>query len=160
MWQIRRVCRPGLRLEMNLTFALLPPLNQPAFEVVFLLGHIFPRDIFSQQTIDKQPIGEIVALIQIDRTEKSLQGIPVDVFLQYGNISLRDNVTIQSDLDGQPIQRRPTDNAGTQLRQYTLLLFGILNKQKVRNDRFNNCIPQKFKPFVINWGPVFQKQGS
>ena len=148
------------RVERQGALVLLAPLDQPALEVGLLLGHIDQIDISIQQMVYYQSVGEIVPLVQIERSDHGFERVAVEVFLLGTVVALRDTVPVGPDTDGQLVQRRSADDARPQLRQKALVLLGKLDEQIVRDDRLEHGVAQKFEPLVVDRRAVVQKKRS
>ena len=107
-----------------------------------------------------QSVGEIVPLVQIERSDHGFERVAVEVFLLGTVVALRDNVPVEPDTDGQLVQRRSADDARPQLRQKALVLLGKLDEQIVRDDRLEHGVAQKFEPLVVDRRAVVQKKRS
>ena len=160
MRRFGRIRRAGRRIELQAFPVFLTPFDQTALKIGLLLGHIVQIDVFPQNPVDKKPVRKIVSLVEVNRSHHCFERIPVQVFLGKAVAALGDHVPVEPDLDRQPVQRRTPDDPRTQPGQKPLIRLGKLDEQEIRYDRLDHRVAEEFEPFVIDRGPVVQKQGS
>ena len=160
MRRFGRIRRAGRRIELQAFPVFLAPFDQTALKIGLLLGHIVQIDVFPQNPVDKKAVRKIVSLVEVNRSHHRFERIPVQVFLGKAVAALGDHVPVEPYLDRQPVQRRTPDDSRTQPRQKSLVRLGKLDEQEIRYDRLDHRVAEEFEPFVIDRGPVVQKQGS
>ena len=157
---VRGVLLVVARAEYNLEVVFLAPLDQPALEVGLRLGQFVEVQGLEINSVDQQPVGELLSLVEVNGAYHRFEGIAVDVFLGNARTGVRDDMPIQADFHGQLVERLPRHDLRPQLREEPLVPVGIFDEKVVRGNGLYHGVAQEFEPLVVDRAPVLQNQRS
>ena len=138
------------QLEVELHPVLLTPFDELRLEVDLLVGEFVDIDHLAQDLALHEAHAGVVALVEIDSTDKGFEGVARHVAVVAGLMTAGEDQLVDTHLLGQVVEGLALHELGARGGEKSLPLTREVTKHNIAYYRIEDGVAEKLQPLVVH----------